>query len=51
MEIAQLVCRNEKARRLSGWTSVTSLEKGPVRTIAWYREHGAAARPVAGGLS
>ncbi len=38
-EIRHLVCRNEKAKRILGWTPETSLDTGIDRTIAWYRQH------------
>ena len=44
-EIAHLVLSNEKARRLLEWVPTTSLEEGLIRTITWYRQHGAT-RPV-----
>jgi len=50
-EITDLVCKNDKAARLLGWQPVTSLADGLIRTIAWYRQHSASTRSVAGGLS
>ena len=38
----------EKARRLFGYRPLVDLETGLVRTIAWFREQGIAARGEAG---
>ncbi|CAN5302703.1 NAD-dependent 4,6-dehydratase LegB [soil metagenome] len=38
-EVMQLICANDKARRLTGWQPHTSLRDGLARTIDYVREH------------
>jgi NAD dependent epimerase/dehydratase len=38
-EVERLLCANEKAHRLLGWTPRVELEEGLRRTIAWFEKH------------
>ena len=38
-EVERLLCGNEKAKRLLGWTPAVDLETGLRRTIDWVRQH------------
>jgi nucleoside-diphosphate-sugar epimerase len=44
-ETWQFYCSNERARALLGWSPRVPLDEGLRRTIAWYRDQRAGARP------